>query len=144
MTPIMFKCSTDSPISTESQIVFGWASVVATPDGSPVVDIDDHVIEIGDLEEAAYLFVRQGSMQGSVEHEYMYAGWICESMVFTPAKITALGIPEGILPLGWWIGMYIPDKELFEMVKEGKLSMFSIAGQALGQDVELKEVGAAE
>lgn len=131
-----FKLSESSPISTESQIVFGWASVTNLADGTPVVDADDHMIDIQDLEEAAYLFVRQGSMQGSVEHEYMYAGWICESVVFTKAKMRALGIPDGVVPEGWWVGMYIPDKELFELVKDGKFSMFSIAGQALATESE--------
>ena len=129
-----FKLSAPNGIDSERQLVFGWASVVVEKDGTAVIDAHGHLIEPIELEDAVYQFVRCGGMMGGVEHEYMYAGVIIESMVFTAEKMTALGIPAGTLPQGWWIGMYIYDKELFDMIKNGTFKMFSIAGKALDSE----------
>ena len=54
---------------------------------------------------------------------------LVESCVFTPDKLTAMGIPEGTIPLGWWVGFYVDDDEAWEKIKNGTYTMFSIEGR---------------
>jgi hypothetical protein len=54
---------------------------------------------------------------------------LIESMVFTPDKLAKMGIPEGVVPYGWWVG-YQVTPALFAKVKEGTRLMFSIEGTA--------------
>ena len=50
--------------------------------------------------------------------------------MFTKDKQRAMGLPEGILPEGWWIGFYIEDDDAWERIKNGTYRMFSIEGRA--------------
>ncbi len=48
----------------EERLVFGWASVAQRTDGETVVDWQDDIVDISELEQAAYDFVqfyREGS-----------------------------------------------------------------------------------
>lgn len=45
-------------------------------------------------------------------------------------RMAAMGIPEGTLPVGWWIGFQVTDADVWEKVKDGTYSMFSIEGKA--------------
>ena len=72
-------------------------------------------------------------------HERGGAAVLIESMVFTEAKLNALGIPAGVLPIGWWIGFRVTDPDVWEKVKDGTYPMFSIEGEA-----ERVEVGSPE
>ena len=136
--PVKFELQKISSIDEDQQLIFGWASVIETPEGEVVVDSQGHVIEPVELENAVYIFVRCGGMAGLM-HNYMYAGSVVESMVFTPDKCKALGIPDGTLPVGWWVGVYVHNKEVWELVKDGTLPMFSIGGFAVLEDVEIVE-----
>ncbi len=51
---------------------------------------------------------------------------MCRNYVTT----TIMGIPEGTLPVGWWIGFQVTDADVWEKVKDGTYSMFSIEGEA--------------
>jgi len=62
-------------------------------------------------------------------------GKLVESMIFTIEKQEALGIPEGVLPIGWWVGFKISDAETWSDIKSGKLNAFSIGGKALREEV---------
>lgn len=130
-----FQLASPDSIDTERQLVFGWASVANDKEGTPVVDAYGHIIEPEELEDAVYMFVKCGGMMAGVEHEYMYAGTIVESMVFTKEKMAKMGIPAGTLPEAWWIGIYVYDKALFEMVKAGMFKMLSIKGRALATEI---------
>ena len=56
---------------------------------------------------------------------------IIEKYYDTPEeKQEAIGIPPGTLPVGWWIGFHVTDPEVWEKVKNGEYSMFSIGGEA--------------
>ena len=57
-------------------------------------------------------------------------------VVFTEEKQRAMGIPEGTLPIGWWIGFKVFDTDVWEKVKDGTYSMFSIEGEAERVEVE--------
>ena len=70
-------------------------------------------------------------------HERGGAAYLIESVVFTDEKVAVMGIPEGVLPVGWWIGFQVTDPEVWEKVKNGTYSMFSIEGEA--ERVEVKD-----
>lgn len=117
----------------DAQILFGWASVAVTKEGDEVVDAHDDVIAIEDLENAAYDFVLKSRASGE-DHAGQTDGEVVESIVFTEEKLEALGLAKGALPLGWWIGVHIPDRESFERAKTAK-QMFSIEGTAVREEV---------
>lgn len=135
----------DDPLSTEEvqqfniektdgdkRLVFGWANIAITADGEQVVDHQNDVIDPEDLEEAAYEYVLEFRDTGE-EHipSMRKKGSLVESVVFTKEKMKAMGIPEGIVPEGWWVGFKIHDDTAWEKVKDGTYKMFSIEGKAM-------------
>lgn len=118
-----------------AQNVFGWASVIEK-DGQAVVDHQGDVIEAAELEAAAYDYVLESRESGDMHDKGPVRGRIIESMVFTPDKLDALGIAKGSVPTGWWIGVHIDDADLFEKVRSGERTAFSIEGQAIRVPVE--------
>ena len=119
-------------------MVFGWASVAALADGTTVEDYQRDILDIDELEDAVYnyvLFFRDGGEM----HQRRGIGVLVESVVFTPDKLEVMGIPEGTLPNGWWLGLKITDDDVWEKVKDGTYSMFSIEGEATRQPVDETE-----
>ena len=121
----------------DKRLVFGWASVAITVNGEELEDRQHDTIEPEDLEEAAYDYVLNFRDTGE-EHrpELRQKGKLVESCVFTREKQKAMGIPEGILPVAWWIGFKIEDDEAWQKVKNGTYRMFSIEGKANREPVE--------
>lgn len=121
----------------DERLVFGWASVAQRTDGEAVVDWQDDIVDISELEQAAYDFV-QFYREGSEMHERggLDIAVVVESMVFTPDKLARLNIPEGTVPLGWWVGFRITDDDVWAKVKDGTYRMFSIEGQAIREKVQ--------
>ncbi len=113
----------------EKMLAFGWASVSMRVDGELIEDWQGDIIEPEDLEEAAYEFVLL-YREGGEMHERGGAAVLIESVVFTEEKMQAIGIPAGTIPIGWWIGFKVLDKEVWEKVKDGTYQMFSIEGEA--------------
>lgn len=114
----------------EQQLIFGWANVTLQEDGTPPLDWQGDIIKTEELETAAYNYVLNFGIVNR-DHEWSTdCGWIVESMMFTKDKMGALGIPEGTVPEGWWLGFYIPDPEVYAKVKDGTYKMFSIEGSA--------------
>lgn len=114
----------------EQQLVFGWANVTIQEDGTTPFDWQGDMIETDVLEAAAYNYVLN---HGLVNQEHKWGtdcGWLVESMVFTKDKMAALGIAEGTIPEGWFVGFYIPDPDVYKKVKDGTYNMFSIEGRA--------------
>lgn len=115
----------------QQQIVFGWANVTLQEDGTTPFDWQGDVIDTEVLETAAYNFVLNHGVANQ-EHAYdTECGWLVESMMFTKDKMAAMGIPEGTLPEGWFVGFYIPDHEVYQKVLDGEYNMFSIEGTAV-------------
>ena len=108
-------------------LVSGWASVAVNKDGSLPLDWDDDVIAPETLEKAAIDFMLNYRESGEM-HEGGPVGTIVESIVFTKDKQEALGVPEGILPIGWFVTIKVHDDEVYAKVREGKYRMFSIQG----------------
>ena len=122
----------------ERHMVFGWASVAALADGTTVEDYQRDILDIGELEEAVYNYV-MFFRDGGEMHQRRGVGVLVESVVFTPDKLEAMGIPEGTLPNGWWLGLKITDDDVWEKVKDGTYSMFSMEGEATRQPAEETE-----
>lgn len=113
----------------EQRIAFGWAYVSKQADGKQVQDWSGDVVDIHDIEKAAYKYVML-YRDGSEMHERGGVGTLVESMVFTKEKMQALGLPEDSIPQGWWCGLHVTDKGVWEKVKNGTYKMFSIEGSA--------------
>ena len=115
--------------SDEKRLAFGWANVSITAGGEEIVDWQEDMIDPEDLENAAYKFV-EFYREGGEMHERGGCAVLVESVVFTEEKMDAMGIDKGILPVGWWIGFHVTDDEVWEKIKNGEYSMFSIEGKA--------------
>ena len=119
----------------EKKIAFGWAYQCKDALGEQMVDHSGDIVEPETLEKAAYRFVEL-YREGSDNHERGGVGVMVESMMFTPEKAKALGIPDGILPTGWWVGFRVTDDSVWEKVKDGTYSMFSIEGRCKSIPIE--------
>lgn len=113
----------------EKQMVFGWANIAIEKDGVQVVDAHADIIDLGDLESAAYEHVLEFRATGA-DHVGTVKGRLVESFMVTPEKLEAMGLAKDALPLGWWVGYKVDDPELFAKVKAGEYGMFSIQGTA--------------
>ena len=118
----------------DKRLVFGWANVAVRVDGEQIIDWQQDAIDIAELENAAYDYVAQFGTAGEM-HRRGGVGRVIESIVFTKEKASALGIPPDILPEGWWIGFKIMDDEVWEKIKSGEYSMFSIEGKAIREPI---------
>lgn len=115
--------------NNEKMQAFGWASVAIAENGETLEDWQGDIIEPDELESAAYKFVDL-YREGGEMHERGGVAYLIESVVFTEEKMAAMGIPEGTLPVGWWIGFQLTDADVWQKVKDGTYSMFSIEGEA--------------
>ena len=115
----------------DKRLVFGWASISITVDGEQLEDRQKDMIDPEDLEESVYDYVLNFRDTGEEHIPTMRKkGKLVESCVLTAEKQKAMGIPEGILPIGWWIGFKIEDDDAWARVKNGTYRMFSIEGKA--------------
>jgi len=121
----------------DKRLAFGWASVSMRVDGEVIEDWQSDIVEPEELENAAYNFVEL-YREGGEMHERGGVAILIESVVFTEEKMKAIGIPEGTLPIGWWIGFKVLDDDVWEKVKDGTYPMFSIEGEAERVEVEDK------
>lgn len=120
----------------EKQMIFGWASIIEWPNGSAVVDSQQDIIEICELENAAYDFVLHVREASDMHDKSTIGiGRLVESVVFSREKQQSMGIPEGILPIGWWIGFKIYDDAVWEGIKSGKYRAFSIGGMGTRTEI---------
>ena len=123
-----------SKVDDDRRLVFGWASVSVTKDGTQVVDREGDMIDPRDLEDAAYSFVLDFG-EANVNHQGPVVGQLVESFVSTPDKLEALGLDADALPVGWWAGWYIEDDAAWQGVKDGRFKAFSIEGVATAEAV---------
>jgi len=113
----------------EEMLAFGWASVTVTAKGGVVEDYHEDVIDTPELEKAAYEYVEL-YRDGGEMHERGGCAVLIESIVITKEKKQAMGIPEGTLPEGWWVGFRVTDADVWAKVKDRTYPMFSIEGTA--------------
>lgn len=121
-------CVEISKAKDDEQLVSGWANVSINKDGSIPLDWQDDVIAPDTLEKAAIQFMLDYRDSGVMHDDQPPVGTVVESIVFTKEKQEALGIPEGVVPQGWFITVKVNDPEVFAKVKDGTYRMFSIQG----------------
>lgn len=114
----------------DEQLVFGWASVAKDVNGEAPLDWQGDVIEPLDLEKAVYKFNLEFRESNEMHVPGTVNGTLVESVMFTKEKMKAMGIPEGVVPEGWWVGFKISDQQAYRKVKAGIYKMFSIEGKA--------------
>ena len=124
----------------DKRLVFGWALVSATSDGEQIIDHQGDIVDQDELEEGAYEYVLNFRDAGE-EHvsSLRKKARMVESVVFTEEKLEAMGIPQGTVPYGWWIGFYVDDDKTWELIKSGHYKMFSIQGAAIREPIELEK-----
>jgi hypothetical protein len=119
-----------SKVDTDKRQIFGWASVTSV-NGQPVVDLQDDVLDLEEIEKAAYSFVQKsrigGNMHQKEETGPIHVSDMIESMVITPEKKKAMGLPDEV-PEGWWVGFKVNDDQTWADAKAGKLAGLSIHG----------------
>ena len=120
----------------DEQLVFGWASVAKDAKGNRPLDWHGDLIDAEDLEVAVYDFVLNFRESNEMHKANSTNGKLVESIMFTKEKMKAMGIPDGIVPEGWWCGFKIEDREVYMKVKTGLYKMFSIEGSAQQIKVE--------
>lgn len=116
-------------------LVSGWANVAKGIDGKPPLDWQDDIISPAELEKAAINFMLDYRDSGEM-HKGKTKGTVVESIVMTKEKQAAMGIPEGVVPEGWFITVKVTDPEVFAKVKDGTYRMFSIQGKAKRVEVQ--------
>lgn len=123
----------------DKRLVFGWANVATRANGEVIQDWQNDVMDIDELERSSYEYVLNFRDSGE-EHNpgLRKKARLVESVVFTKEKMAAIGIPEGIVPEGWWVGFYVDNDETWEKVKSGQYKMFSIEGS--GQRVPVADL----
>lgn len=125
-----------SKMDDEQQIVFGWGSVTKV-DGQPVEDMQGDIIEDYELEKAVYDFML------APKHDEMHErivpdSVIVESFVATDEKLQKMfpnmNITKG--NRGWWLGIKVNDKDVYQKHKLGIYKGFSITGTAIRKEVQ--------
>ena len=112
----------------DEQLVFGWASVSKDVHGKAPIDWQGDEIAPEDLERAVYKFNLEFRESNDMHIPDSVNGSLVESIMFTKDKMEAMGIPEGVVPTGWWVGFKIDDPIAYQKVKSGVYKMFSIEG----------------
>lgn len=114
-------------------MVFGWANV-AFNEGGQVSDKQGHMIDVDELEDAAYKFAVKYRKSGDM-HGGEGFGELVESMIVTEDKIEKGGFPPEMLGK-WWVGFKVPEED-WNRVESGERAMFSIQGRARLEPVEI-------
>jgi hypothetical protein len=126
-------------IDDDKRLVFGWASIIKDADGRVLIDRQDDFIDSEDeLEKSAYHYVLN-SRDGGEMHVRKGVSTVVESVVFTKEKQEALGIPEGTMPVGWWVGFRVDDDDVWTAVKKGDYIGFSVHGTGQRSQAILKD-----
>lgn len=124
----------------EKRLVFGWAYQALTKSGALAVDRQgDFFDSPEELESTAYDFVLT-SRSGDEQHLSVPVADMVESVVFTPEKIAKMGLPEGsVPPLAWWIGFKVQDDRVWNKVRSGDYTGFSLGGSGVREPVSGEE-----
>lgn len=126
-----------SKVDEEKRQVFGWCSL-SEVDGEPVTDLQGDYVPIEETEKSAYEYVirsrKGGDMHARVSKDWrdkdepLHVADLIESFVVTPEKLAQMGLPSDALPKGWWVGFKVADDDVWEKVKTGERTGFSIHG----------------
>jgi hypothetical protein len=125
-----------SKMDAPRQMFFGWAQIATRADGSTVIDKQgDFIDDPTQLEDAAYDFTLH-SRDGGEMHIRKGVSRLVESFVSTEEKQRAMGIPPGVLPVGWWTGFKVDDPQVWAKVEKGEYGMLSVHGRGIRKAVD--------
>lgn len=133
----------------DKKLVFGWASIIKDTYGKVLLDRQDDFIDSEEeLEKAAYDYVLR-SRDGGEMHIRKGVSTMVESIVLSEEKQKALGIPAGVVPIGWWVGFKVNDSRVWQEVKKGGYVGFSVHGTGKRDATEISmseitEIGKSE
>lgn len=137
---------TFSKLNTDKHLAFGWANVCKV-DGELLTDRQGDIVVPEDLEEAVYAYNQASRMGGDMHMRTdgveiydqslerpgdspVHVSDLVESMMFTAEKKAALGLPDDF-PEGWWIGMKYHDEGVWDDIKAGRRTGFSMHGKGM-------------
>ena len=124
-------------LDEEKQLVFGWASIIKDVHGKVLLDRQEDFIDSEDeLEKSAYDYVLK-SRDGGEMHIRKGVSTMIESVVLSEEKQKALGIPAGVVPIGWWVGFKVTDSRVWGEVKKGGYIGFSVHGTGKRNPTEI-------
>jgi hypothetical protein len=115
----------------EARMVYGWASVI-TKEGETFVDSQGDVISETELVSATTKFMEDVRI-GKAMHTGEPIGTIVHSLPVTGEIKKSLGLSSD--QEGWVVGFKVHDDEVWELVKSGKLTAFSIGGRGTRVEV---------
>lgn len=126
-------------LQPELEMAFGWLYVARDKSGNQIVDHSGEIVPIHELELASYKFVQHHRRVGAMHMKgsdglEIPVGELAECVVFTPEKKRLMGIPDGCVPDGMWIGVKVAS-ELWPRVKSGDLRMFSFNATCMRRPV---------
>lgn len=120
----------------ERHLAFGWA-YVADDDGEVVVDHSGDFVDkiaLPDLEDSAYEYVLKSREADEMHERLDGVAQLVESVMVTPEKLSAMGL-EGSRT-GWWVGFKVQEEGVWEKIKDGTYSAFSIRGRGRKEPVD--------
>ncbi len=115
-------------VDDDARFVFGFVATSTDAEGNLVVDHQGDIIEVAELEKAAYEYVKTSRDLGEM-HETSGLGTLVSSVVLTPEIRKAMGVGPG--PANWFVGFEITDEAVRKRVKSGELAEFSLEGEAV-------------
>jgi len=111
----------------DQKLVYGWA-YVSTVNGEISLDHSGEYIRPEEIVKAATNFMLEARVAKEM-HSGPQIGEIVHSLPITKEIASSLGLTTE--KEGWVICVKIRDDKVWEQVKTGKLSAFSIGGRAL-------------
>ena len=115
-------------INEEKRLVTAWASVVTKADGTPIIDHQGDVIDIGNLEDAFIeAFADGGIAKGGEMHRNIGGADVVQHFTLSRDERTALGF--GLGQEGAIVKIRVNDDSLWASVKAGRYPELSIAGE---------------
>lgn len=124
-------------VDEERRLAFGWA-YVADDDGNVIVDHSGDFVDkiaLPDLEDAAYEYVLHSREADDMHERFDNIAKLVESVFITPDKLKAMGLEGG--RTGLWIGFKVSDDDVWEKIKDGTYSAFSIRGSGRREAVSV-------
>ena len=118
----------------DQRIVYGWLMVSKTADGKDYVDLQDDHIPEAVMEDALHQYVIE-SRRGDDMHSVEGTAKLIAAMPFTTEIKAALGIPDGIMPSGAFVGYKIVSEEVWKAIKSGERIGFSVGGMCTKQEI---------
>lgn len=131
-----------SKLDEERRIAFGWAYTAKIGDFIVLDHSEEFIDDIAlpDLENAVYTFVKDVRQADEMHLRDDGVGVLVESVMLTEDKIEKMGLTGE--RVGWWLGFFVQDDQVWAKVKDGTYAQFSIRGIGDREEVEFAEATA--